>query len=149
MAQLGPPTSRVMSASSPTSAPSLCPPITPAAGPERKRRTGRALATVAWARPPRDCMTCSGASGFKYPEEQFPLRHLGKAGRRELKLGFQIHLDEIMSFQSFLVCEKRFVIFFLTVGAISVVKYSDTFLDTSPKVETIIFLACAVKAALA
>jgi len=52
-------------------------------------------------------MTCSGASGFKYPKEQFPLRRVGKSGRRELKLGFQIHLVELMSFHSFLVCEMR------------------------------------------
>ena len=37
----------------------------------------------------------------------------------------------------------------LVVGAISEAKYSDTFFDTSPREETIIFLACAVKAALA
>ena len=35
------------------------------------------------------------------------------------------------------------------VGAISVEKYSDTFFDNSPSEETIIFLAWAVRAALA
>ena len=61
MSELVPPTSRVMRSSYPAAAPVVWPPITPAAGPDRNRRTGRLRAIPALASPPRDCITWSGA----------------------------------------------------------------------------------------
>ena len=56
-----PPTSMVIRSRYPDERPTIAPPITPAAGPERNSRTGRLRATDVPARPPRDCMICNGA----------------------------------------------------------------------------------------
>ena len=62
MSELVPPTSTEMRSRSPASAPTAWAPMTPAAGPERKSRTGRCRAVPAPASPPRDCITCRGPS---------------------------------------------------------------------------------------
>ena len=57
-----PPTSMVISSPRPADRPTIAPPITPAAGPDRNSRTGRWRATAVPVSPPRDCITCNGAS---------------------------------------------------------------------------------------
>ncbi len=60
MSQLVPPMSTVIRSSIPAARPTSRPLMTPAAGPDRKSRTGRCRAMVEELMPPRDCMICSG-----------------------------------------------------------------------------------------
>ena len=62
MSALVPPTSIVMMSVRPASSPAYLPPMTPAAGPDSRTDTGLLVTRPAEVMPPRDCMTCSGAS---------------------------------------------------------------------------------------
>ena len=61
MSELVPPMSMVIRLASSASAPSIWPPITPPAGPDRNSRTGDCRTVTPEATPPRDCISCSGA----------------------------------------------------------------------------------------